>query len=119
MDRSFTYHNKIALKLISSKFTSTKANSQVPLNRLIVRAKIRSHEPEANAATLSLLFGQKPAFHKTRHLLEGDYVFNDLYLTTHKQNTAQYVDILNTLLLPFQLENRFTKIKPASHNEFS
>jgi hypothetical protein len=119
MKRSSTYHNKIALKLISSKFTSYKANNQVPLKRLIIKAKIRGREPEASTVNLTIMFDRKPAFHKTKHISEGEYTLNYLYLTAQKLSAAQYLDTFSTFILPFQLENQPIKAKPALHKEFS
>jgi hypothetical protein len=119
MNRSSTYHNKIAIKLISSKFAPYKVNNQIPLKRLIIKAKIKGREPEASAVALTIVFGQKPAFHKTSQILEGDYTLQHLYLTSRKQSAAHHLDLLSTVVLPFQLENQSIKAKPAVHREFS
>jgi hypothetical protein len=119
MNRSYAYNNKIALKLISSKFTSSTANNQIPLKRLIIKAKMRGREPEASVVALTIMFDRKPAFNKVSHISEGDYILHHLTLTARKQSAAHYLDLFSTIILPFQLENQPIKAKPALHKEFS
>ena len=119
MNRSYTYHNKITLKLISSKFTSSTANNQIPLKRLIIKAKMLGREPEASIVALTIMFDRKPTFNKVSHFSEGDYILHHLSLTARKKSVAHYLAIFSAFILPFQLENQPTKVKPALHKEFS
>lgn len=119
MNRSSAHHNRIALKLISSKFTIDKVETQRPIEQLNIKAKIYGQEAEASAATIATLFGQKPAFYSTHQLPVDDYVLTYLYITARKLTATRYMDIFSTIILPFQLENQLVEIEPALHKEFS
>ena len=121
MNRAKHYQTQIINKLLSSKFLySTPSNIPLPANqKLIIKGSSKAKNPEVSASTINILFSQKPAFDRTLRRLEKEYLLVHLTLTSNRKQTADNLDHLASLIIPFQLENQLFPVKGKNEGEIS
>jgi hypothetical protein len=119
MNRSTNYQKQVVLKLLSSKFVHMKMPSLQFIKKLTIHSTVSSKNPEVGSANLNILFGRRPSFIRTLRRQEKEYRLVYLNLTSHKRYIAPDLDCLACTILPFQLENRLSPVKPMKSDESS
>jgi hypothetical protein len=111
--------NKQKKKLLSSKYIYSHGNSLPQINTLKIALIFSGQEAALTAAFLAVLFGQKPAFIKSKINRTLNFRLQQVIVSLAGIRAHQTFPILSQSIIPFQQENELIEVTPANRSHFS